>query len=262
MNKQDIINLLAEHENKEHVEQFAAYCIRLKLEKDKKKGGLKNPWMQKKTAEDMVALFKRVNDEGLVFDGKHVTLGNRGISYDYVAYKNKMLLAYPETELNFNAVFEGDDFSFEVVDGRVAYHHSLNSPFNKDLSKVIGAYCVIKNKRGHFLVTLDAEEIRKHRAVAQTDSIWKAWFLEMVYKTVIKKACKYHFNDIYERLDNDDNAAGYDLENPVDIDISIKEDVEEQSTLHGLQFLMKKYAGNAAAMQLIAKREQELTAGE
>lgn len=257
MNKQDIIKELEKVENQQNVENFASYCIRLKLEKKPRTNDVKNPWMQKKTAQDMAKLYLRVENEGLVFDGKHVTLNSRGISYDYVAYKNKMLIAYPETKMNFSAVFAEDDFSFETTDGRVSYKHTLSNPFSRDETRIIGAYCVIKNRRGEFLTTLDKAEIHKHRAVAQTDSIWKQWFIEMVYKTVIKKSCKYHFDDIFQKMEEEDQAQ-FDLSNPVDVDIAVKQDVEACLTQEELKAMYNKYKGNAAALKLITNRFQNI----
>ena len=76
---------------------------------------------------------------------------------------------------------------------------------------------VIKNNRGEFLTLLSRKEIDKHRATAKTDYIWKSWFREMVFKTLMKKACKYHFEDSVadiESLDNENynlpEEASYD----------------------------------------------------
>lgn len=90
----------------EDVEKFAGYCCRLASEKDKDSGKLKNPWVLTKSTKDLASLFKRVQAEGIPFDGVHVTLQNTGISYDYVAYKNKMYLAYPETKFDVGIVFK------------------------------------------------------------------------------------------------------------------------------------------------------------
>jgi hypothetical protein len=195
---------------KEAAEKYAAYCERTKY--DKNRDGLaKNPWFQKKTVEELEGLYRRVTAQGIPFDGEHVTFQSTGISYDYVAYKNRMLLAYPESQMDVQLVFEGDAFTFSKSSGAVVYDHMISDPFNQTDEKVIGAYAVIKNKRGEFLVTLGKEDIAKHRKVAKTDYIWKAWFKEMVMKTVMKKACKYHFQDLFVEIEEMDNE-NYDLE--------------------------------------------------
>lgn len=196
--------------NKVKAEKYAAYCMRLKREKNRD-GVLKNPWFQKKTIDELTKLFVRVTSEGIDFDGVHVTFQSTGISYDYVAYKNRMLLVYPETKIDLQLVYEGDQFKFSKESGSVIYSHSFNDPFNQLDEKVIGGYCVIKNKRGEFIVILDKSEIQKHRDVARTDGIWKKWFKEMCMKTIIKKACKYHFQDVTAGMDELDNE-NYDLE--------------------------------------------------
>jgi hypothetical protein len=60
MNKVEIISLLPCF-NQEEVENYASYCIRLFMED-------KNVFMKKKTSEDMAKLYKRVANQGLVFD--------------------------------------------------------------------------------------------------------------------------------------------------------------------------------------------------
>lgn len=205
MTQQEILALLPDAK-KEDAEKFAAYIVRLSQDP-------KNPWMKTKTPESMAGLFRRVAAEGLVFDGVHITLQQTGISYDYVAYKNKMLLAYPESTIDLQLVYEGDKYDFKKVDGKVVYFHNISDPFSSDRSdtKIIGGYCVIKNKRGEFLTTLNKDEIKKHRSIAKTDYIWKAWFAEMCLKTVIKKGCKLHFGDIFQEIEEMDND-NYDLE--------------------------------------------------
>ena len=127
MEKLKIIELL---DKAEHAEQFASYVIKLETETDKE-GRMKNPWMKGRKEEEMVALFNRVAEDGLVLDGKHITLQSTGISYDYVAYKNKMLLAYPESKIDVSLVYQGDDFSVAKESGSVVYSHNIKNPFDR-----------------------------------------------------------------------------------------------------------------------------------
>jgi len=199
--------ILAELKGEKQVdaEKFAAYCQRIRMETDKE-GKLKYPFMQHKAAKELAGLFRRVKAEGLVFDGKHITLQSTGVTYDYVAYKNKMLVVYPESKIDLGVVKEGDEFAFTKDDGKVTYHHNITDPFNEK-RQIIGAYFVVKNNRGEFLTLLNKQEIEKHRKAAKTDSIWSAWFTEMVLKTVAKKGCKYHFDDIFEGMNEMDNES-------------------------------------------------------
>lgn len=213
--KDKIIELLPEF-NKEQVDIFASYCMRLSIEKKKNTNELKNPFMSTKTPEALAQLFKRVNAEGLQFDGKHITLISRGISYDYVAYKNKMLLAYPETMLDMEVVKDGDVFVAGKENGKVVYTHKIaDAMADANIKTITGAYTIIKNKRGEFLTTLSKEDIAKHRKVAQSDNIWATWYKEMVLKTVLKKACKYHFDDVFESMNETDNESSIDLSHMV-----------------------------------------------
>lgn len=264
--KDEIIKKLDDYKA-EKVEQFATYCTRLALEKDKKTGQLKNEWITKKSAEQLAVYFKRVaQDEGMFLDGVNITLTSRGIEYDYKAYKNKVLLVYPESIIDNQLVYKDDTYKFRKESGKVIYTHEINNPFNQKDEDVIGAYCVIKNKRGEFIVTLGREDIDKHRKVAKTDSIWKQWFKEMCLKTVIKKACSVHFNDITTNMQEIDNEANYDLENPLSIEIEDKAKIDEITSLATLRkfynenkekFKNKELLKYIQDKQLKLKKEEE-----
>lgn len=240
--KEKIIEILKDIEQKEAVENYASYCARLLVEKNKE-GKLKNPFMQYKKAEELSELFRRVLADGLIFDGKHITLQSTGVCYDYVAYKNKMLITYPESKIDMSTVNEGDVFSFSKEGGKVFYSHVITDPFKQTSEEnIIGAYCIIKNSRGEFLTLLDKKELEKHRKVAKTDYIWQAWFKEMVLKTVIKKACKQHFDDVYIKIEELDNE-NYNLENPLDVDLSVKQEIEATTNEEDLNRVYNKYSG-------------------
>lgn len=234
---------------KEQAEQYAAYCLRLKLEKDRN-GNPKNGFMQKKSVEDLEKLYRRVSAEGVPFDGKHVTLQSTGISYDYVALKNKMLLVYPESQIDIQLVYKADSFEVRKESGVVLYSHDIANPFEQKDEDVIGGYVVIRNKRGEFIVTLGKDDIQKHRNVAKTDYIWKAWFKEMCMKTVMKKACKYHFQDIYAGIEDIDNE-NYDLE-------KVKDEPIEKRLQKMIIDEMRTYQGDDLAdLQKMCKEKKE-----
>ena len=189
--------------NEVDVKKYIAHCQGLE------KSG-KNDWIKKFTFKVLADLFNRVSAEGLVFDGVHITLQSRGISYDYVAYKNKMLIAYPETILDVQLVYEGDTISFDKQNGKVNYNHTIADAFNNKDVDIKGGYCIIKNKRGEFLTVLSKVDFQQHRGVAKTDYIWAKWYKEMCLKTLIKKAVKVHFDDVFEAMEKEDDK-NYDL---------------------------------------------------
>lgn len=189
---------------------FDTYVNKLKTEKDKT-GKLKNPWAEHKDTKFWEDCYKASERSGLKFDGKHLTITQNGLTFDYVAYKNKMLQVYPDSIIDVSLVYRGDSFAFEKENGHVTYKHIINSPFEHSKDKIIGGYCVIKNKRGEFLTLLSTSEIEQAKKVARTTSIWDAWYAEMALKTVIKKAVKFHFDDIYTQMEEEDNK-NYDLD--------------------------------------------------
>ena len=240
MNPNNIRELLIDYNN-DDVDIYINYLNHLVNEK---KGNThKNPWMSHRPDSWLADAYKLVSKDNLAFDGKHITIQSTGISYDYVAYKNKMMNIYPESLIDVQLVKAGDKFKFSKESGHVTYQHEIVNPFGD--SDIIGAYCVIKNKRGEFLTTLSREEIDKHRKVAKTDFIWKNWFNEMVMKTIIKKACKTHFSDAYHNIETLDNEQ-YDLEQPLGISIDTKTAIEAIETLEALReyYFSNKEANN------------------
>jgi len=260
MDKNKIIELLGKSDA---VIKFADYCFKLCTEKDKN-GNIKNFWATKLSDEVFAKYYKQVALDGLCIDGTHITIQSTGISYDYVAYKNKMLLVYPESRIDVQLVYSGDDFSVSKDSGKVEYQHKISNPFSQKDENIIGGYCVIKNRRGEFFTSLSKEEIDKHRKVAKTDYIWKEWLKEMSLKTIIKKACKTHFSDIFNNIEEIDNQ-NYDLDNSLDITIQQKQEIEDIKTIEALKIYYDdnkdSLTNREAFHKAITKRKEEIKAG-
>jgi len=263
MKEKEIIKLLDTQfqQNPEAVQQFSAYCVRLSNEtKSKTDPTLKNPWMQGKKASALAGLYKRVLADGLFFDGVHITLQSTGVSYNYVAYKNKMLLVYPESEIDVQLVYEKDEFESSKDSGIVHYNHKIVDPFKREDKQIVGGYCVIKNMRGQFITLLNTEDFDKHKSIAKTQMIWDAWYPEMCMKTLIKKACNQHFKDIYEGINELDNE-NYSLEK---MEVKQRDPVQERATaliadcetIPEVQALAKELGGDYA--ELLIAREEEI----
>ena len=259
-----IKNGLSDHDATK-VEIYINYLAELSTVKDRNKK-LKNPWFKYRTDEELINNFKKVATDGLSIDGEHITLQSTGISYDYIAFKNKMMITYPESIIDVGLVYKDDTFKFEKQSGKVVYTHQINNPFNQDENNIIGGYCVIKNKRGEFITILSKDNIEKHRKVARTDSIWKAWYHEKCLVVIIKKACKQHFQDIYQNIETIDNE-NYDLSKSLDVDIDDKASIESISTIEELRQYWKDHQGRNAGVlkefnELLAKRKYEIESEE
>ena len=223
------------------INNYLAYLAETKNKKKKQNGQyvIANPWMDKRTDEYLARIYKAVVADSLIFDGIDVSLQSTGVSYSYQAFKNRMIHVYPESIIDVSLVYKNDDFQFKKSSGKVTYHHGITSPFTQKDDEIIGGYCVIKNKRGEFLTTLTRPDIDKHRKVAKTDYIWKAWFVEMAMKTIIKKACKTHFKDSFTTIENLDND-NYDLEK-IETYITKEQVAEIQDIIDGKGIDVKKF---------------------
>jgi len=193
------------------------YSYIIELVNDKK-----NKWTEWKDHNYFIIKYEQVKNDWLVLDWKHITIWYNGISYDYVAYKNKMLINYPESIIDINLVYESDEFSFKKENWKVVYNHTFANPFENTNDKIKWWYCIIKNSRWEFITLLSKKDFEEHRKVAKTDYIWKAWYKEMCMKTLFKKAIKVHYDDIFQAIEEEDNK-NYDLEKPKIIDEEEKE---------------------------------------
>ena len=247
--------------DKSEVNRYINYLILLETDKDKS-GKLKNAWFKYLKPQQLVDIYLKVSIDGLSIDGETITLQYKGklmVSYNYQAYKNLVLRAYPESQFDIQLVHRGDDFSFRKESGKVIYSHKINDPFNPK-PEIIGAYVVIKNKRGEFLETVNMTDIEKMKAVAKTKVIWDEWFSEMVLKSVMKRACKRHFKDIVTNVETIDNE-NYDLER-AGFDETIQKKVDEATTFDELSKIYREERKNVSDevkfVEFLAKRKSEL----
>lgn len=155
----------------------------------------------------MSKIYNRYISAGIVIDGINAafTAYNR-VFITWVGYKNKVISVYPESEFDTQLVREKDTISFGKESGSVIYSHNISDPFSSNIG-IIGAYCVIKNKRGEFLETLGKDDFEKMKSQSDLKDGWSKWESEFWLKSVIKRACKRHFNDIVveiEKIDNED----------------------------------------------------------
>lgn len=245
------------------VKRYVSYCKGSELAKQpqSKGGGAKFPWFGKLSAEKLAEFFERVHGEGLTFDGEHITLQSTGISYDYQAYKNKMLLAYPETVIDMQLVYEGDVFETWKDSGKVRYKHQIADPFEQTEDKIRGGYVVIRNTRGEFLTTMTKEDLEKHRRAAKTDYIWRAWLKEMYLKTLMRKATKYHFDDVFQTMNEVDNEH-MDPEK-VTIDMKIQNALAKCDSADEVDMCYNAYKDEVedevAFIKMLTKRKEELS---
>ena len=260
MNYEKIKKGLSKYDPQE-VTRYINYLKFLETDKDRDKKP-RNPWFNYVKESQLIDIYKKVAIDNLSIDGETITLQYKGklmANYDYQAYKNKLLSVYPETTFDLQLVSKGDEFSFRKASGKVIYSHKINDPFNPH-PEIIGTYCIIKNRRGEFLETLNITDINKMRAVAKTQKIWDTWFSEMVLKSVIKRACKRHFKDITHNIENIDNENN-DLEK-VDVEVSIQKKVEKVKTIEELNQLYKDEKDNVTDevgfITLLKDKKEEL----
>lgn len=141
---------------------------------------------------------------GLVIDGINVVITGRGMALPtYHGYKNKVKQIYPDAKFDVQLVREGDTFKFSKKSGKVEYDHVIGSPFEN--KPIIGAYCVISFGGESYLETLNKHDYTEMKNSSKNPSTWEKWESEFWLKSVIKRACKRHFNDITVELDKYDN---------------------------------------------------------
>lgn len=163
----------------------------------------------------LVNLALKYNQLGVTIDGVNAVISGKNMAMvTYHGYKNVILRVYPETKIDMQLVRDGDTFNLSKESGEVVYSHQINDPFaNKP---IIGAYCIIKNKRGEFAELLNAEDFKSMKNASKQSYLWDSWASEFWLKSVLKRACKRHFNDITSDIDKNDNE-NFGIDEPADI---------------------------------------------
>lgn len=152
----------------------------------------------------LYTLFFKFWGLGLTIDGINVVITGRGMALPtFHGFKNKVKQIYPDAVFDVQLVREGDTVSFAKESGSVVYSHQIGDPFSE--KPIQGAYCVIKFGGNEYLETLNQEDYEKMRDSSKNPSTWNKWPSEFWLKSVIKRACKRHFNDITVELDKVDN---------------------------------------------------------
>lgn len=253
--------------NSTHVEVYIKYLKQLETELDKEKKP-KNWWFKANITEQTATeLFKQVSLDNIFIDGETITIGYKGkvlITYNYQAYKNRLLNVYPESLIDLQIVNNGDTFSFRKDNGHVLYTHVLANPFDNK-KEIIGAYCIIKNRRGEFIELLNQDEIKKMKSTATTLNVWNSWESEMVKKSAIKRACKTHFKDITTNIETLDNENfNIELTTTEEKDLVIRTELEKAESENEVVVIYRKYidtfSDKNVLIQLCGDRKKELLA--
>lgn len=202
--------LLQKYKAPEQIELVATSMLYLQkkiVEKEKNDAG---KWVERYhfDAGWLLQSVAECIDTGFALDGVNYTItGNKMYMPTYKAFKNKLYMVYPESVIDLQIIREGDTYSFAKESGSIIYSHQLADPFEAKEREIIGAYCVIKNSRGEFLETLNSTDYKKMRDSSKTPRTWDKWPSEFYLKSVIKRACKRHFNDVTKALEEKDNEA-------------------------------------------------------
>lgn len=152
----------------------------------------------------LYTMFIKFWNLGLTIDGVNVVITGRGMALPtFHGYKNKVKQIYPDATFDVQLVREGDDFSVSKESGGVVYSHQINNPFQN--KPIMGAYCIIKFGNNEYLELLNKHDYDEMKASSKNPTTWNKWESEFWLKSVIKRACKRHFNDITVKLDELDN---------------------------------------------------------
>lgn len=242
------------------VERFLSY-VSAERRAEANKDANKRP-VTGNTADELADIALKFYGLGLVVDGINVVVtGKRMAMVTYHGYKNKVLQVYPESAFDIQLVREGDTFNVAKESGAVEYSHQINDPFGN--KAIVGAYCVIKNKRGEYLELLNSHDYEEMKSASKQSFLWNKWPSEFWLKSVIKRACKRHFNDItaeIDKVDNEDYGLQEDGEAHVLEDEEISGSIAKAKDRQALYAIMAKLTPEQkrSAASLVTVRMKEL----
>jgi len=134
----------------------------------------------------------------------------------FVAYGNKLVCmrsyfgsmalvkrVIPDAEIWFGAVYEGDEFEYEIERGKKRIRKHIQKIENVKPEKIVAAYCVIERSDGRLVHTeiMTFDQIKQawkqgqsYREAGDGDGTHQKFPDQMAVKTVINRACKYVIN--------------------------------------------------------------------
>jgi len=115
-----------------------------------------------------------------------------GIACLDVSYKGMIKLATDSGSIQWVKsvlVYEDDQFEMRGIDQMPLHKYD---PFKKERGDVIGGYCAAKLHDGTYMIdTMSRDELDQVRETSKAkNGPWKTWPLEMMKKTLIKRASK------------------------------------------------------------------------
>ncbi len=175
---------------------------------------------------------------GLDFLNKEAYLVPYGSKLDYqTSYIGEIKLrkkysVRPIRDIYADVVREGDDFTYEVVDGEPTLHHK---PITFNTGKVIGAYAVcIFADGGKLIDTMSLEELENTRSAskAKNSPAWSKFTNEMYKKTVLRRLCKTIDIDL-----NDKQRTTLDEEMAIITDPIEQRDADVEAEANSVDFV-------------------------
>lgn len=144
---------------------------------------------------DKSSLYSAVSlcaQDGLVLDKREAALVSFKGTIQYIPMVSGILKKVRNTgeleSISCHVVYENDQFSYELGDNEHIYHVPTE---DENPGKMVRVYAIAKLKGGGIQrCVMNERQINKHKKIAKTEYIWKAWPEEQWEKTCLKKLCK------------------------------------------------------------------------
>lgn len=155
----------------------------------------KKAWLKKLNILQKLQLYRQAASFDLEIDMKDVYLEHRSgvvtVEFSWRALLKIAKQDYPSLEIDMDVVFQGDKYTQQNESGFYQYSHNPASPFSND-RQYIGAFCGIRinGKDTIVLETINKGDIAKMKQASKGGHTWNNWPLEMIRKSVLKRALK------------------------------------------------------------------------
>lgn len=147
------------------------------------------------------------------FRNKHKGVQEAKMIPGWRGYVSRLRNKLQNFDIHTGIVLPGDKFSVRKEGAKETYEHVVaeSNVFNNDYRNMTGAYCYIEytvdGVQKSVVTCMSKNEITKIENTAKKKDIWNQWFDQQVIKTLVRRACKLHFNTITEELDILDNEG-------------------------------------------------------
>lgn len=168
--------------------------------------------LQACSAQSIINCLIQCANLGLAVDNRKLAYlvpfgGQCTLMPGYLGYIHTIKRADPNAFIVVEIVRTDDVFECATQNGQAVYRFVPKNPFDDSNNNIKGVFCYIKTDNGSSLSLMTKAELDKVQSCSKMKSggVWSTWYLEMLKKSAVRRACKLLFTEAVAKLNAEDD---------------------------------------------------------